>query len=95
MSCKCRRARRNGRSSSIWVNDMTIQKEDSEYWLGSLSEEDVAILVEALSYYKLALSASCRVADSEYAERERKRMGKAEGIRKALLEPFAKGEIKK
>lgn len=74
---------------------MTIQKEDSEYWLGKMTEEDVTILVEALSYYKLALNASCGATDPEYAKRERKRMDKADGIRKALLTPFAKGEIKR
>ncbi len=95
MSCRFQRARRNGRSSSISVSDMTIRKEESEYWLGNLSEEDVTILVEALSYYKLALSASCGATDPEYAKREKKRMGRADSIRKTLLEPFAKGEIKR
>ena len=74
---------------------MTIQKQDSEYWLGKMTEEDVTILVEALSYYKLALHASCDATDPEYAKVERKRMDKADVIRKALLTPFAKGEIKR
>ena len=74
---------------------MTIQKEDSEYWLGKMTEEDVTTLVEALSYYKLALNASCGAAGPEYAKSERKKIDNADSIRKILLTPFAKGEIKR
>lgn len=74
---------------------MELQRDDSEYWLGRLDEKDVKVLIEALSYYKLAMCSSYGTTDPEFAKEEMEKTGKADGMRKALLTPFAKGEIRR
>ncbi len=74
---------------------MTLQKKDSEYWLGNLSEGDVRLLIDALGYYKLVVDEYVSDDGTEFSKRERNKQKEASRMQRKLLEPFAKGEIKR